>query len=224
MTERTDSHTVLYTQYRALLSKLPGVYAVNLLPDETGAVREIHIVASSARNPKQISRDVQSALLAAFDLSIDHRIISIAQLASNPLTADDAVHTDGLRLQCIGINSGVEAGAYRVNVHLQQADRDFKGEAVCRNTPAQRMRAVVLATLDAVHAFLDKEGVFTFVAAQSQQVGSVPVAITVLEYADKLGERLLIGAAQQGDDTAVGFVKSTLDALNRSFARAAGNA
>lgn len=225
MTQQIETLRERLAQYRSLLAKLPGVYAANVLPDETEAVREIHIVASSARNPKQISRDVQSALLAAFDLPIDHRIISIAQLGEDPFGDEKPPRSAGaqgeLRLQCAGVQSGVEGDDYHVRVRLRAGERDFSGEAACRSTPAQRARAMVYATLNAVNPFLDKKGLFSLVAAQTTTVGGVVIAVTVLEYADEHGERLLIGAAPQGDESAMGFVKSTLDALNRCFARAA---
>ena len=52
--------------YRSLLLKLPDVYAADILMDGEDTVREVHIVAGQNRSPKQISRDVQSALSAAF--------------------------------------------------------------------------------------------------------------------------------------------------------------
>ena len=72
-------------RYRELLSNLTGVFASNVDIAEDGSIREIHILGSQSRNPKQIARDVQSALASAFDIRIDHRIISIAQIPSDPI-------------------------------------------------------------------------------------------------------------------------------------------
>ncbi|MDD3334750.1 MAG: hypothetical protein PHI98_04445 [Eubacteriales bacterium] len=222
MSEEIDCQKERMSQYRLLLQKLPGIYAANVLPDEKGAIREIHMIANSGRNPKQICRDVQSALLAAFDLAVDYRVISIAQIGENPFEGDAAEPSaqGEFRLHCLGVQSGVEEDTYHISVHLRRGDRDFVGESSCRNTPAQRAQAVALATLEGVQAFLEEKGVFTLVATQNALAGGVAVCITVLEYMDAKGERLLIGAAQQTDDMAIGYVKSTLDALNRCFARA----
>ena len=224
MTERVETEKMPQDQYRCLLLKLPGIYAANVLMEDENTVREVHVVAASSRNPKQISRDIQSALLAAFDLKLDHRVISIAQLSANPF--EDEVETGptgaGVRLQCAGVSTRVEDGHYHVSVLLRYGERGIQGEAVCRNTPAQRMRAVVQATLDAAHAFLGTEELFTIVATQSATVSGTAIAITLLEYSYAKEERLLIGAARQGEDAATGFVRSTLDAMNRSLAMAAG--
>jgi hypothetical protein len=63
---------------RALLNRLPGVFAAGIRTGSEGEINEIHVLASSSRNPKQMARDIQSALLAAFALDVDHRFISIA--------------------------------------------------------------------------------------------------------------------------------------------------
>ena len=49
------------------------------------AIREIHVVSSSQRPAKQIVRDIQSVLLARFNRSIDHRVVSVAFTASRAL-------------------------------------------------------------------------------------------------------------------------------------------
>ncbi len=210
--------------YRSLLLKLPDVYAADILMDGEDTVREVHIVAGQNRSPKQISRDVQSALSAAFGLHVDHRVISIAQLASNPFDhQEQTVHAaSGFRIQCMEVSTRVEEKQYHVSVCLRYGDHDFHGEAICRNTTTQRMHAAVLATLNAVHSVLGVEDLFTIVATQSTSVGGVAIALTLLEYSYGLEERLLIGAAQQSEDVAVGFVKSALDALNRNLSIAVG--
>ena len=224
MTETANEKRTPADEYRSLLLKLPDVYAANILIDDDDTVREVHIVAGQSRNPKLISRDVQSALLAAFDLRVDHRVISIAQLAANPFADhEQAEHAEmGIRIQCVEVSTRVEQKRYHVSVRLRHGEHDFQGEAVCRNTAAQCMRAAAQATLDAVHGFLGIEDLFTIVATQTTTVSGAIIALTLLEYSYAKENRLLIGAAQQGEDVAIGFVKSALDAMNRSLSIVAG--
>ncbi|MDD3214839.1 MAG: hypothetical protein PHY64_14305 [Eubacteriales bacterium] len=223
MTEEAAEKRTSNELYRSLLLKLPDVFAANILMDGEDSVREVHIVAGLGRNPKLISRDVQSALLAAFDLRVDHRVISIAQLATNPFEAPDQPERSegGMRIQCMEVSTRVEEKHYHVSVRLRHGEHDFQGEAVCRNTATQCMRAAAQATLNAVHGFLGIDDLFTVTAAQSTVVGGTAIALTLLEYSFAKEDRLLIGSAQQGEDFAVGFVKSTLDAMNRSLSIAA---
>ncbi len=224
MSETTDKKGMPSDLYRSLLLKLPDVFAANILMDDDATVREVHIVAGPSRNPKLISRDVQSALLAAFDLRVDHRVISIAQIAGNPFEArPQTEHAEaGTRIHCMEVSTRVEEKHYHVSVRLRHGERDFCGEAVCRNTTTQCMRAAVQATLNAVHGFLGVDDLFTMVAAQSTMVGGTAIALTLLECAYARENRLLVGAAQQVEDMAVAFVKSALDAMNRSLPMVAG--
>jgi len=224
MIETVDEKRMPNDLYRSLLLKLPDVFAANILMDGEDTVREVHIVAGLSRNPKLISRDVQSALLAAFGFRVDHRVISIAQLAENPFEMPEQPERlgAGTRIQCVEVSTRVEEKRYHVSVRLRHGEHDFLGEAVSRNTATLRMRAAVQATLNAVHGFLGVEDLFTILATQPTTIGGTTIALTLLEYSYAREDRLLIGSAQQGEDAAVGFVKSALDAMNRSLSIAAG--
>ncbi|HEX2777949.1 MAG TPA: hypothetical protein VHM30_00520 [Gemmatimonadaceae bacterium] len=66
----------------ALLRSLPGISSARLLCDADGAVREVHVLATTELSPKQIVRNVESAMLARFGVRLDHRAISVAQSAT----------------------------------------------------------------------------------------------------------------------------------------------
>ena len=61
------------------LRLIPGVLSARVVGD-AGDPSEIHVLAGSERHPKQIARDVESCLAAKFDLVVDHRKISVAQM------------------------------------------------------------------------------------------------------------------------------------------------
>lgn len=62
-----------------LLTELEGVGSLKIVPDGHGGIDEVHVLSASDLSPKQIVRNIESALLAEFGLQIDHRKISIAQ-------------------------------------------------------------------------------------------------------------------------------------------------
>ena len=214
--------------YRSLLAHLPGIFAVGLRSDSESVPSEIHILATTDRNPKQIVRDVQSALFAAYGLEIDHRIISIAQMPQNPLERSDSSISDsklppvpintGVRLLIAGVESSLKNGAYSISVHLSCDNHLYSGEAKCRDTAIQRCRVTAQATLDAVHQFLGSE-VFNLLAVKQTNVWGETIAMTILEYADDVNTAVLIGAALQNGDAPLSIVHSTLDALNRYIGR-----
>ena len=63
-----------------LLVALEGVGSLKIVPDGHGGIDEIHVLSSSSLGPKQIVRNIESALLAEFGLQVDHRKISIARV------------------------------------------------------------------------------------------------------------------------------------------------
>jgi hypothetical protein len=68
--------------YRAedLILRLRDVRSSRIITDETGAITEIHVVASSDRSPKMIARDVETALKAELGLEIDYRKIGVVMM------------------------------------------------------------------------------------------------------------------------------------------------
>ena len=107
----------------ALLSKIPGVFSANVSEDELGDIAEIHILASTRRNAKQISRDVQSAIAAAFHREVDHRTISIAQIDSAAYAGvDDRRMRQAARLRYAGMNVSMREGRRVYQVRLTRED------------------------------------------------------------------------------------------------------
>ena len=85
------------TPWKALTEKLPGVLSVEFVT-EGPVVREVHVLSDQSRSPKQIVRDIQSALLARFQLDLDHRIISVAQIPGLPTVVQRRLICDKLEL------------------------------------------------------------------------------------------------------------------------------
>ncbi len=211
-------------QCGALLSKIPGVFSANVSEDELGDIAEIHILASTRRNAKQISRDVQSAITAAFHREVDHRTISIAQIDSTAYAGvDDCRMRQAARLRYAGMNVSMRDGRRVYEVRLTRENTDYTGEASCPNSPHQKRRAVAEATIRALESALSLDGELSLVAVHNSDIAGVPIIVCAIECPETRDGRLLIGAAHcmRDDDEAECVVRATLDALNRFCGRLA---
>ncbi len=67
-----------------LIATLPGVLSVRIVPGDTGAIDEVHVLTTAAVAPKQTVRNIESALIAQLGLRVNHRKISIATSLDQP--------------------------------------------------------------------------------------------------------------------------------------------
>ncbi|UCF06418.1 MAG: hypothetical protein JSV33_05135 [bacterium] len=72
-----------------LIMRLRDVHSCRISTDETGAITEVHVVASSDRPAKMIARDVETCLMAELGLSLDYRKIGVVLI--------DAMKDTGLK-------------------------------------------------------------------------------------------------------------------------------
>lgn len=66
-----------------LLGSLTGVVSAHVVADAAGDIVEIHVLSAADLHPKQMVRNVESALSAGLGLQIDRRIVSVAQIRSD---------------------------------------------------------------------------------------------------------------------------------------------
>ena len=71
-----------------LIATLPGVLSVRIVPSETGAVEEIHVLTTDLVLPKNTVRNIESALMAQLGRRVNHRKISIATTLDAPRASD----------------------------------------------------------------------------------------------------------------------------------------
>ena len=67
-----------------LIATLPSVVSVRIVPTESGGVDTIHILVTGETVPKQMVRNVESALMAHLGMRVDHRKVSVATTIARP--------------------------------------------------------------------------------------------------------------------------------------------
>ena len=69
-----------------LLATLQDVVSARIIADPTGAIDSIHVLVMGSSSPKQVVRNIESALMAQLGMRIDHRKISVATTVKRPTT------------------------------------------------------------------------------------------------------------------------------------------
>ncbi len=149
-----------------LLQTLPGVISVRVVARPGGEIDEIHVLTSEEVRAKQTVRNVESALLAHFDLPVDHRKISVAQ-SKEGADADAPVSSlpERSRLpepaaeppRIVFVSHQVEteeSHRIRARVSLAWGDRRASGEATGSDLLRPRLEALASATLRSIEELL----------------------------------------------------------------------
>lgn len=210
----------------ALLRELPSVLGAFVREDVNGHPREIHILASPGPNVKLLAQDVRDLLEERLGVPIDHRIISIAQLAEDVVdfasgptlgAITDAPGTER-RVRFVNVVSEIREQRVRVRVELRSGEIVLEGEATEIDVGTGRLRAAATATLLAARGVTEED-----VKLQLESISVVKafdreyVLVSVMAGGPSFGRKLLqLAGAQpidQDSETAAAF--ATLKALNR---------
>jgi hypothetical protein len=209
MTKTNESGTFLTTDLEKMINRLAGVILSKVETDARSDISEIHILANYQRSPKQIVRDVQSLAATSFDMNLEHRIISVAQIA------DDSMLEIGIRLKIKDFDVSWAGNKVTMSVTLAGIDRVAKGTATGMNTAPSRNLAAARACIAALHEFLTLESTFDVIDIQKLRIAGVDSYNVAVSYNDKGEDQILLGASIVRDGDYNAIIAATLDAVNR---------
>lgn len=145
-----------------LLSTLQDVVSARIVSDATGAIDSIHVLVMGSSTPKQVVRNIESALMAHLGLRIDHRKISVATTVKRPVTNPEGqpavvkkeevvVATAGRALYFEDVEvRGSRAKGVACKVTLRRGTEQFVGEAEGFETERSRAEIAARAALAAI--------------------------------------------------------------------------
>jgi len=156
-----------------LVKNLKGVLNCRITHDNTDEIKEIHIVADETRSPKQVSRDVQSVFQATFNIPLDYKKISIAQIRDSVNSINSR---SGLKLS--SFEKKVSGGNCLVKVVLTDGQDIYVGENTGMNNFSTTLRKTAEATLFAIESMIGETGVLALNDAKVIDI-SVKQAVVV---------------------------------------------
>lgn len=234
-------------QIDTLLETLTGVVRARVRPDEhSRQLREIHVLSDGALAPKQIVRNIETLLKTAFDLTIDHRIVSIAVLKQGAEVEEGAAREASAR-EIAGEVTAPESPPQRsarkfttppaarvvfhklqvvqdalkctAHVELKLGDVIFEGTHRDTDTPEARVYAAARAVIEALEYLTEKQMAFYLAGLEQMRVYEDRLLVVLVEARQGRRRMRMVGTAAVKDDTHEAAVRAVLDAVNRFITR-----
>lgn len=207
----SNNQSAVAKEYTDLIGKLPSVMKSSIV-FSGDAISELHVLSDTRRSPKQIVRDIQSAIMVQFGVNIDHKLISIAQIP-----AENDLKTRG-RLIFEEISVSKNKNGSTAAVTLFDGEVSVVGESSGLNDSMEINKMVCRATLNAVEKLTEFSVLLSPVDVKILDLtGEKAVAVCIAVKSKDIMERF-VGCSFIGDDSGTAVVKATLDALNRKIA------
>ena len=217
MSERPILDPASIEEIETVLNQIAEVRAARVVASPLGLIEEVHILSSPEKNPKQMVRDVESAIHAAFGIPIDHKKISVAQLGHGHITS--AVGGAVARPRITGIVTDDQGMRISAQVGLEVEGEEYLGASTLPAGASSRVRLVALATLDALEQYAGGLFGMGLEDVSIVQLGHQRVAVSCVSVVNGSGESTFAGSAivRRNEDDAI--VRATLDAINRRVGR-----
>ncbi|KUO74808.1 MAG: hypothetical protein APF77_11140 [Clostridia bacterium BRH_c25] len=199
----------LQNDLKALICKLPDIMNCSVVCDEAGNIEEIHVLAAVGKNIKQIVRDIQSAINAKFNISVDYKKVSIAQI--NEAEFKEArVRIESIAVK--NVDNMIEA-----TVVLSYDDKVYEGKSSKVKSRSNRAKAVAEATLAALEAYMGISGILYLEGLESLKLSGKEVYVSLVGFSQDNIEESLSGCSIISLDENESAVKAVLAAVNRKM-------
>jgi len=204
-----------------LITGLTGVLSARVVTTPLGEVSEVHVLTRSDIQPKQVVRNIESALMAQLGFKIDHRKISVAQTADvRPIEALQQEAIDERAKRRVVVFRGLEVRPaerqqrVRVLVKLAFGEKEAEAEEVGTDTVRNRVEAAARAAATCLDELLPDNSI----ALEGAQLMDAFDRKFVLVAVHGLGGReaqLLTGTCEIRESAERSAVLAVLDATNR---------
>jgi hypothetical protein len=200
-----------------LVRKVRGVLAVRAVRNIHGQIDEIHAVGSPERSAKQMVRDIESILFVRGGVRLDHRKISLVQIA------ETSMPPALLRVQLIGVEARPSALPPEVVVTLGVGARRFEGRGQARGAQdGSGEWLTAYAAAQALDGVIGAHGQLHVENIQRQAFGGLQVYLAHLTLSIDDSIETLLGISVVRDDAQIAVARAVLDAVNRRLQRLLG--
>ncbi|KUO51649.1 MAG: hypothetical protein APF76_13485 [Desulfitibacter sp. BRH_c19] len=207
--DETSSHAG-QRQIEDVIRRIKGVISCNVvISNEDGKIQEVHILSESNRQPKQMVRDIESAVMAELNIPLDHKKISVAQIKqTTPVSKYSR-----LIINSVDINGSKNWLSFKVSVKL--GEFTFEGQSEGPNSKSNRYRVLAGAACQSIETVLEHKLRFIVEEVSWTNLPSCEIGTVVLSCVSENSIERVVGSCLFSTDKDITIVKAVLDALNR---------
>jgi len=195
---------------RDIIQELEGVFSCNLIGSER--IEEIHIIADKKRDPKRIVRDVETICLVHTDHKIDHKKISIAQVADSFKENVSDVSTN--RIELISVHTENNRSCCKVEMKIREKRTEDSFEAQIGESIEKLIGRSILSVLNKYLNFDAKlvvDDIFTIKGKEELVIAQ----LSMYNLDNNLMQEKLVGSVYVDNNISLAIAKACLKAVNR---------
>ena len=199
------------------LKNLSEILFVKIVLSEEKDIKEIHVITKDSANPKKIIRDIESFLLAKYNIQVDYRKISIAQVKGQEIK-DGQIKAElesPLRLKFSNIKVSITGNHFEVLVQLEGNGKIYEGKVSGINWAQNQEYLVAKATLEGISSYLEGSVFFQVEEIKKIRLDSKDIVVISINLIDSKRKENLVGSTVIEDDFNRAVVKAILKATNR---------
>ncbi len=200
------------------LKNLDDILFVKMILSEEKDIKEIHVITRDSCNPKKIMRNIESFLLAKYNIQVDYRKISIAQVKDDDGIKEEQVKEESesfLRLKFSDIKIITTGNHFEVLVQLESNGKIYEGKVSGKNWDQNQEYLVAEATLEGISSFLEGLIFFQIDEIKKIRLDSKDIVMVSINLINSKRKENLVGSTVIKDDFNKAVVKAILKATNR---------
>jgi len=199
-----------------IILSLDGIVSAKINSSELGEILEVHILTTSERSPKQVVRDIESAVFSTLSFKIDHRKISVAQMKGDENNLQAIIPTTQKRFRFekmhFNYDHRLKCG---VKVELSFNGSNYSGLWEEADTANNKLRACCKSTLMALESYLDGKCIFSLEGVKVINVFDADIVVVNIKAIGSTLFKTLVGSAVIQEDQNRAAVLAILNATNR---------
>ncbi|MEN3185061.1 MAG: hypothetical protein ABDK94_00855 [Atribacterota bacterium] len=191
---------------------IEGVLQARVVGEHT--IEEIHVLSRPTKPPKLLVRDIETLLKAKFNLSVDHKKVSVVTFD----VGEEPEEKVFLRPVLFGLSWKKNLEEVKVEVEVKLRDRIYCGTGSEGSLHTKNQNILIAhATVNCINQMVGN-GIFSVYGVSLHHLGDIEVALVFVDYQGirKSGE-MLVGSALVRDDAYEAVARATLDAVNRKL-------
>ena len=206
-----EPRRVSHTDIESVIRSLKGVISVRAVSGKNGKLEELHVLADGGRVPKQVVRDVESALMAQYGFELDHKLVSVAQTQKG-----EQFRFGDSRLKFSDVSISLNGTKAEAVVRLNRNGDAYTGSSAGHSSSHNQLRLIATATLSALENCQRTDGMLVLEDLDtSVTLSGKNIVIALVNMITSRGEDYLAGSAVVKQDLWKAVVNATLDAVNR---------